>query len=87
MNPEFLVVNKKMTQKDFLEAVSEAKALLSVITSETVSMIAQNLGYCEESPQMAEIAKKDALTAVVELTNQATRLQKIIIEMQGYVLT
>ena len=87
MNPEFLVVNKNMTQKDFLEAVSEAKALLSVITSETVNMIAQNLGYCEESPQMAEIAKVDALTAVVELTNQATRLQKIIVEMQGCVLT
>ncbi len=87
MNPEFLVVNKKMTQKDFMDAVREAKALLSVITSETVIMVAQNLHYCEESPQMAELAKKDALTAVVELTDQATRLKSIIVKMQGCVLT
>ena len=86
MNPEFLVVNSNMTKKDFMDAVREARALLSTITGQTAMMVAQNLGYCEESPQMAELAKRDVLAAVVELTDQTQRLQKIVTEMQGCVL-
>lgn len=82
MNPEFLVMNDTK-KKSFMDTVLEAKALLTAITGDTAMMVAQNLGYCEESPQMAALAKKDALAAVAELTGQAARLQKIIVEMQA----
>ena len=75
-----------MTKKDFMGSVQHARTLLSRISEDTMLMIAQNLGYCEESPQMAELGKQDALTAVTDLCSQAEKLKDIIVKMQGHVL-
>ena len=85
MNPEFLIV-RDMTKNEFMDAVQEAKTLLSRISEDTVMMIAQNLGYCEESPSMAELGKVDVLSAVVELANQTERLREIAVKMQGSII-
>ena len=85
MNPEFLVV-RNMTKNEFMDAVHEAQALLSRISEDTVMMIAQNLGYCEESPAMAELGKQDVLSAVFELANQTERLRDIAVRMQGSII-
>ena len=85
MNPEFLTF-QNMTKNDFIGSVQQARSLLSRISEDTILIIAQNLGYCEETPQMAELGKRDALTAVTELCCQAERLKDIIVKMQGHVL-
>jgi len=72
-----------MKKNEFMDAVQEAKTLLSSISEDTVMMISQNLNYCEESPAMAELGKQDVLSAVVELSNQTARLLEIVVRMQG----
>ena len=75
-----------MTKNEFMDAVQEAKTLLSRISEDTVMMIAQNLNYCTESPSMAELGKVDVLSAVVELANQTERLREIAVKMQGSII-
>ena len=75
MNPIFLMVKdlpqvKTAIQLDKLEAVQKAHEKVE----EWISVVRQNIGYCEESPTMAALGKVDALTAAKELAKAAAEV-------------
>ncbi len=72
MNPVFLMVKdmpqvKAAIQLEKLKAVQAANKKVE----EWISVISQNIGYCEESPTMAALGKVDALSAAKELAKAA----------------
>ena len=79
MEPVFLMVNdlpqvKATIQLDKLKAVQTANKKVE----EWISVVEQNIGYCEESPTMAKLGKVDALSAAKELAKAAKEvLQKV----------
>lgn len=86
MEPVFLMVNdlpqvKATIQLDKLKAVQTANKKVE----EWISVVEQNIGYCEESPKMAELGKADALSAAKELAKAAKEvLQKVKDLNDGY---
>ncbi len=86
MNPVFLMVNDlpqviAAIQLDKLEAVQKDHEKVE----EWISVVRQNIGYCEESPTMAALAKVDALSAAKELAKASKELlQKIKDLNDGY---
>ena len=86
MEPVFLMVNdlpqvKATIQLDKLKAVQTANKKVE----EWISVVEQNIGYCEESPTMAELGKADALSAAKELAKAAKEvLQKVKDLNDGY---
>ena len=86
MNPVFLMVNDlpqviAAIQLDKLEAVQKAHEKVE----EWISVVRQNIGYCEESPTMAALAKVDELSAAKELAKASKELlQKIKDLNDGY---
>lgn len=83
MNPEFLMVNdlpkvRATIQLGKLREVQTANKKVE----EWISVVKQNIGYCEESPTMAELGKVDALSAAKELAKAATVVLRLIKEMQ-----
>ena len=65
---------KATIQFDKLRAVQKANKKVE----ECISVVRQNIGYCEESPTMAALGKVDALTAAKELARAANEvLQKV----------
>ncbi len=78
MNPVFLMVKdmpqvKAAIQQQKLRAVQEANKKVA----EWLLVIEQNIGYCEESPTMAELGKVDALSAAMELEKAA----KVVVDL------
>lgn len=72
MNPEFLMVSdlpkvRATIQLGKLREVQTANKKVE----EWISVVKQNIGYCEESPTMAELGKVDALSAAKELAKAA----------------
>ena len=61
-------------QLDKLKAVMRA----SKKVEQWISVVGQNIGYCEESPTMAELAMVDALTAANELAKAAEEVLRIV---------
>lgn len=86
MEPVFLMVNdlpqvKATIQLDKLKAVQTANKKVE----EWISVVSQNISYCEESPTMAELGKADALSAAKELAKAAKEvLQKVKDLNDGY---
>lgn len=79
MNPIFLMVKdmpqvRATIQLDKLKAVMRA----SKKVEQWISVVSQNIGYCEESPTMAELAMVDALTAANELAKAAEEVLRIV---------
>ena len=86
MEPVFLMVNdlpqvKATILLDKLKAVQTANKKVK----EWINVVSQNIGYCEESPTMAELGKADALSAAKELAKAAKEvLQKVKDLNDGY---
>ena len=86
MNPEFLMVKdmakvRATIQLDKLKAVQKANRKVT----EWISVVEQNIGYCEESPTMAALGKADALSAAKEMAKAAKEvLQKVKDLNDGY---
>ena len=79
MNPIFLMV-KDMPQVRATLQLNKLKAVEAANqkVTEWISVVSQNIGYCEESPTMAELGKVDALSAAKELAKAAKEvLQKV----------
>ena len=75
MNPIFLMVKdlpqvKTAIQLSRLNAVETANKRVE----KWISVVRQNIGYCEESPTMAALGKVDALTAAKELAKAAAEV-------------
>lgn len=75
MNPIFLMVKdlpqvRAAIQLQKLKAVEAANKKVE----DCLSIVRQNIGYCEESPTMAELGKVDALSAAKELAKAATEV-------------
>ena len=86
MNPVFLMVNDMPQVKAAIELgkLNEVKKAFRKV-EEWISVVRQNIGYCEESPTMAALAKVDALSAAKELAKAAKEvLQKIKDLNDGY---
>ena len=76
MNPEFLMVkdlSQVSIQLDKLKAVQTANKKVE----EWISVVRQNIGYCEESPTMAALGKVDALSAAKEMAKAA----KVVLDL------
>lgn len=86
MNPIFLMVNdlphvKAAIQLDKLKAVQEANKKVE----EWISVVRQNIDYCEENPTMAALGKADALSAAKELAIAAKEVLMKVKELNdGY---
>jgi len=83
MNPVFIMVTdlpkvKATLQAEKLRAVQRANQKVS----EWIGVVEQNIGYCEESPTMAELGKVDALTAAKELAKAAKVVLDLVRQMQ-----
>lgn len=86
MNPIFLMVKdisqvRTVIQLDKLKAVQKANKKVE----ELISVVRQNIGYCEENPTLAALGKVDALSAAKELAKAAEEvLQKVKDLNDGY---
>ena len=86
MNPEFLMVKdlsqvRATIQLDKLKAVQTANKKVE----EWISVVRQNIGYCEESPTMAALGKVDALSAAKEMAKAAKVVLDLVKNMNdGY---
>lgn len=86
MNPVFIMVTdlpkvKATLQAEKLKEVQRANQKVS----EWIDVVEQNIGYCEESPTMAELGKVDALTASKELAKAAKEVLLKVEELNdGY---
>jgi hypothetical protein len=86
MNPVFLMVNDMPQVKAAIELgkLNEVKKAFRKV-EDWISVVEQNIGYCEENPTMAELGKVDALSAAKELAKAAKEvLQKIKDLNDGY---
>ena len=83
MNPVFIMVTdlpkvRATLQAEKLKAVQRANQKVA----EWIGVVEQNIGYCEESPTMAELGKVDALTAAKELAKAAKVVLDLVRQMQ-----
>ena len=83
MNPVFIMVTdlpkvRATLQAEKLKAVQRANQKVA----EWISVVNQNIGYCEESPTMAELGKVDALSAAKELAKAAKVVLDLVKQMQ-----
>ena len=65
-------------QAEKLKAVQRANQKVA----EWIGVVEQNIGYCEESPTMAELGKVDALSAAKELAKAAKVVLDLVKQMQ-----
>ena len=72
-----------MTKESFFEAIALIKSSLTAL-NDIASTIEQNLGYCNESPQMASLGKVDLLTAATELCDLAQQILDKAKALQEY---
>lgn len=72
MNPEFLMVKDLPQVKAAIELgkLNEVKKAFRKV-EEWISVVRQNIGYCEENPTMAALGKVDALSAAKEMAKAA----------------
>ena len=83
MNPVFIMVTdlpkvRATLQAEKLKAVQRANQKVA----EWIGVVEQNIGYCEESPTMAELGKVDALSAAKELAKAAKVVLDLVKQMQ-----
>lgn len=72
---------RTVIQLDKLKAVQKANKKVE----ELISVVRQNIGYCEENPTLAALGKVDALSAAKELAKAAEEvLQKVKDLNDGY---
>ena len=75
MNPVFLMVNDVPQVKATIQLgkLNEVKKAYRKV-EEWISVVEQNIGYCEESPTMAALGRVDALSAAKDLAKASTEL-------------
>ena len=79
MDPVFLMVNDLPQVKAAIELgkLNEVRKAQRKVEA-WISVVEQNIGYCEENPAMARLGKVHALSAAKELAKAAKEVLQIV---------